>query len=82
MGTGARPPVVEGEVVVEGTSLFHRRTREVAWVTDVRDGSVNLETVTGSFAMETERFEQRVADGAIVVEARPTVGVDGTTRTD
>lgn len=82
MGTETRLPVLDGDSVPVGTSLFHRRTREVAWVTEARDGVVRLETVTGPFEMETERFERRLDDGDIVVEVRPPVAAEETASSD
>lgn len=77
MGTGTRLLVIEGQVIHEGTSLFHNPSNEVAWVTGRGSESIHVETVANSFDIPVEAFERRVRDGTIVVESQPPASTVG-----
>lgn len=63
--------VVQDKLIAEGTSIFLERTREIAWVGEIGDDHVRIETVTESFEMTVEGFESRIVNGDFVLESQP-----------
>ena len=63
--------VIDGEPIVEGTSLFVEPTGELAWVTAVDVGRVHVETLDEDLTIPMETFHDRVTDGDYVPGAPP-----------
>lgn len=63
--------VIDGTLITEGTSLFLRRTDEVAWITEIRGDLLHMETVTDSFEVHEEQFVEQIFAEDIVVESSP-----------
>ncbi|MHB9288835.1 hypothetical protein ACKVMT_17540 [Halobacteriales archaeon Cl-PHB] len=71
MHTEADALVIDGEVLVAGTSLFVEPSGEVAWLTSLEGNYVRVETVDEALKIPLERFRTRVVDGDYVPGARP-----------
>lgn len=63
--------VVDGQLIREGTSLYLTRTCEVAWITEIGDDYIHMETVTSSFRLRESLFAKRISDEGFVVESQP-----------
>lgn len=71
MNTESDRLVIDGELLTKGTSLFLKRTHEVAWITQIRDHLIHVETVTNSFKIHEAQFVKDIFHEDIVVESQP-----------
>jgi hypothetical protein len=71
METGPDRLVVDGELITEGTSLYFRRTHEIAWLTEIRDHLIHVETITDSFERHEAQFVKKIYHEEILVESQP-----------
>jgi hypothetical protein len=71
METTSDKLVIDGELITRGTSLFLERTREVAWITEIQDHLVQVETLTDSFEIHEAQFVKKVFHGDVLVESQP-----------
>jgi hypothetical protein len=64
--------VVDGELITEGTALYFKRTHEIAWLTEIRDHLIYVETITDSFEIHEAQFVKKISHEEILVESQPT----------
>lgn len=63
--------VVDGELITEGTSLYLKRTHEIAWLTEMHDHLIQVETITDSFEIHEAQFVKKIYHEEILVESQP-----------
>lgn len=63
--------VVDGELLTEGTSLYLKRTHEVAWITEIHDHLIQIQTVADSFEIHEAQFVKKIYHEEILVESQP-----------
>lgn len=63
--------VVDGELITEGTSLYFKRTHEIAWLTEMDDHLIQVETITDSFEIHEAQFVKKIYYEEILVESQP-----------
>lgn len=71
MDTQSDRLVIDGTIITEGTSLFLTRTDEVAWITDIQDDLLHIETITDSFTIHEDRLVEQIFETDVIVESSP-----------
>lgn len=63
--------VVDGKLITEGTSLYFKQTHEIAWLTEMHEYLIHVETVTDFFELREAQFVKKIHHEEILVESQP-----------